>query len=226
MNDINGSAGYSMTDTWVCFGDSSVQLRTPGTPNGPIGGNIPPTADFTFAANLLQVTFTDQSTDPDGVIVSWNWDFGDGGTSTVQNPIHNYTANGTYNVTLTVTDNEGAVDSVTKPVTVSDGTEPEMFVYSIVQTITKKGKSYTSKAVVTIRDTNNNPVNAATVYITWSGVVSGSASGITGSGGTYTFTSGTSKSTGPFTITVTNVTHATLTYNPALNNETSDTAYY
>jgi PKD repeat protein len=37
-------------------------------------------------------------------IVSWGWDFGDGGTSTVQNPTHTYTANGTYTVSLTVSD--------------------------------------------------------------------------------------------------------------------------
>ena len=83
-----------------------------------------------------------------------------------------------------------------------------------------------STAVVTIWDTNNAPVANATVYITWSGVVSGSDSGVTGPDGTVTFISSKVKSTGPFTITVNNVTHATLTYNPALNNETSDTAYY
>ncbi len=37
-------------------------------------------------------------------IVSWNWNFGDGGTSTVQNPSHTYTSNGSYNVSLTVSD--------------------------------------------------------------------------------------------------------------------------
>ncbi|MFT7898778.1 PKD domain-containing protein [Tenacibaculum ascidiaceicola] len=46
------------------------------------------------------VFFTDQSTLPD----TWNWDFGDGGTSTAQNPIHSYTAAGDYTVNLTVKD--------------------------------------------------------------------------------------------------------------------------
>jgi len=57
-------------------------------------------------------------------------------------------------------------------------------------------------------------------------VVSGSDSGVTGADGTVTFVSNKVKSTGPFTITVNNVTHATLPYNPALNNETSDTANF
>ena len=48
----------------------------------------------------LRVNFTDQST---GDITSWSWDFGDGATSTEQNPSHTYTDAGTYTVSLTVT---------------------------------------------------------------------------------------------------------------------------
>jgi len=106
------------------------------------------------------------------------------------------------------------------------GEPVEMYVKDITQTITRRGRNYTSNAVVTIWDINNNPVSGATVYITWSGVVEGSASDTTGTGGTVTFTSSKVKSTGPFTITVDNVTHPFNTYNPALNVETSDTAYY
>jgi Zn-dependent metalloprotease len=187
-------------------------------------GNQPPTADFTYVTNDLTVDFTDTSTDSDGTIVSWDWNFGDGNTSTAQNPSHTYAAGGTYSVTLTVTDNDGATDSVTKDVTVT--AVIEIYVNDITQTITKKGKNYESTAVVTIWDTNNAPVANATVYITWSGVVSGSASGVTAADGTVTFKSKKVKSTGPFTITVDNVTHATYTYNLDLNVETSDTANY
>jgi hypothetical protein len=72
----------------------------------------------------------------------------------------------------------------------------------------------------------SNPVANATVYISWSGVLSGSFSGITGADGTVTFKSAKVKSTGPFIITVDNVTHATYNYNPALNVETSDSITY
>ncbi|NIM11614.1 MAG: PKD domain-containing protein, partial [Candidatus Aminicenantes bacterium] len=180
---------------------------------------------FTYTINCLTVNFTDTSTD-DGTIVSWLWDFGDGNTSTEQNPTHTYAADGTYTVTLTVTDDDSLTDSVSKIITVADCPQVEIYVYDITQTIKKQGKNYTSTAVVTIWDTNNNPVADATVYITWSGVVSGSDSGVTGADGTVKFKSSKVKSTGPFTITVDNVTHATLPYNPALNNETSDTANY
>ncbi|HLP60548.1 MAG TPA: PKD domain-containing protein, partial [Candidatus Deferrimicrobium sp.] len=189
------------------------------------GANLPPTADFTFTTNYLAVNFTNTSTDPDGTVVSWLWDFGDGATSTLQNPSHTYAAAGTYNVTLTVTDDDGATDPVTKPVTV---TAPgvEMYVFNIAQTIAKIGKKYQSTAVVTIKDTDNAVVPNATVYVTWSGVVTGSNSGVTNASGNVTFTSAQINRTGPFTITVTNVTHATLPYNSALNIETSDTASY
>jgi RHS repeat-associated protein len=50
----------------------------------------------------LSVTFTDQSTVLDGVIRSWTWDFGDGVTSTLQNPIHQYSRGSTYDVQLTI----------------------------------------------------------------------------------------------------------------------------
>ncbi len=82
--------------------------------------NVPPKADFTYSVDLLNVSFTDASSDKDGTISSRNWDFGDGNTSTNLNPSHTYSASGNYNVMLTVTDNDGASSSVTKTVSVSD----------------------------------------------------------------------------------------------------------
>jgi len=79
----------------------------------------PPTADFSFVAEGLAATFTDQSIDADGTIGSWAWDFGDGGTSTLQNPAHAFAAAGMYTVTETVRDGSNQEASVTSmPVTV------------------------------------------------------------------------------------------------------------
>ena len=64
------------------------------------------------------IVFTDQSSDPDGQITQWQWDFGDGTTSTDQNPIHAYDKAGDYTVTLTVTDNEGATAIASATITV------------------------------------------------------------------------------------------------------------
>lgn len=80
---------------------------------------IPPVAGFTWASNYTEVTFTDTSTD-DTNISSWYWSFGDGSTSTQQNPNHTYSGADTYNVTLTVTDEHGASDSFSDSVTVEE----------------------------------------------------------------------------------------------------------
>jgi PKD repeat protein len=233
FGDGNTSTAQHPSHTYATYGTYTVTLTVTDDDDatGSVSKDVtltaptPPTADFTFTTDCLTACFTDTSTD-DGTIVSWLWDFGDGNTSTQQNPCHTYAVAGTYTVTLTVTDNDSLTDSISKVVTVVDCPEDEMYVYDITQTPKIAGKNYESTAVVTIWDTNNNPVANATVYITWSGVVSGSASGATAADGTVSFKSDKVKSNGPFTITVDNVTHATLTYNPALNVETSDTATF
>jgi len=68
-----------------------------------------PTACFTAMHNSLEVTFdASSSQDPDGYIISYTWDFGDGNVTTAEDPVtnHTYAAGGIYNVTLTVTDND------------------------------------------------------------------------------------------------------------------------
>src|SRR5207253_3087412 len=65
--------------------------------------NQPPSAAFTSSCNGLACSFSDQSSDPDGSVASWQWTFGDGTTgSTAQNPSHTYSAGGSYTVSLTV----------------------------------------------------------------------------------------------------------------------------
>jgi PKD repeat protein len=217
-------AGYPTPCETFTYGeveDYTANVYTSGT-------NYPPAADFTYTTNCLTANFTDTSTDPNGAsdIVSWNWDFGDGNTSTEQNPSHTYAAEGTYTVSLTVTDSGGLSDTTGKNVTVTDCPTVEIFVNDITQTPIIKGRNYESSAVVTIWDTNNNPVADATVYITWSGVVGGTDSGVTAADGTVTFVSDKLKSNGPFIITVDNVTHAVHTYNSSLNVETTDSATF
>ena len=77
----------------------------------PAGGNTPPVAQANGPYSGTEgsaVQFSSSgSLDPDGSIVTYAWDFGDGSMSATANPSHTYVAAGTYNVSLTVTDDAG-----------------------------------------------------------------------------------------------------------------------
>ncbi|HEX9655501.1 MAG TPA: FG-GAP-like repeat-containing protein [Bacteroidota bacterium] len=87
-----------------------------GPPPPPL--NRPPDASFSFIANGLTVDFTDASSDPDGFIVTWSWDFDDGSGSTEQHPSHTFSQANTYIVRLTVTDDDGDSTTTGRIVTV------------------------------------------------------------------------------------------------------------
>ncbi len=80
-------------------------------------------ADFDYNRLCIngQVQFIDQSyfINP-GLITNWHWDFGDGTTSNLQNPLHNFLSENTYNVTLIVTDSSGCNDTVIQSVYVNN----------------------------------------------------------------------------------------------------------
>jgi hypothetical protein len=79
-----------------------------------------PAAQFdSFQDAPLQVSFADGSYDPDGSVVAWRWDFGDGTGATDPSPVHTYAAPGQYTVTLTVTDNSGQTGTQSQTVPVS-----------------------------------------------------------------------------------------------------------
>ena len=81
--------------------------------------NASPTPQFsgtpqTNCSAPLSVQFTDQSAAGSGSITLWEWDFGDGFLSSAQNPQHNYTNTGTYNVSLRITNSLGCFKTLTK----------------------------------------------------------------------------------------------------------------
>jgi subtilisin family serine protease len=91
----------------------------------PPTGNSFPVAAFTYSCNLLSCAFdASTSSDSDGTIVSYTWDFGDESTTTGVVSNHVYAANGTYTVALTVVDDESASSTSSSTVTVNDGVEP------------------------------------------------------------------------------------------------------
>lgn len=86
--------------------------------------NQPPIADFSFSPSEPTaqdaIQFIDMSSDSDGTIVSRDWDFGDGSSSTNQNPVHKYADDGAYTVSLTVTDDDGVTDTTSKAIVVAN----------------------------------------------------------------------------------------------------------
>ena len=106
----SGGCGAGLADA-----AATVQALDPGEPPP----NQAPTANFSFSCTNLSCSFSDASSDSDGSIASRSWSFGDGGTSSQANPSHTYASGGTYTVELTVTDDDGATNSTSQPVTVS-----------------------------------------------------------------------------------------------------------
>lgn len=78
--------------------------------------NIAPTASFDLSQNGGWVSFVSTSSDVDGEIVDQHWDFDDGSVANGANVFHEYTQNGEYSITLTVTDDDGLSESLVQNV--------------------------------------------------------------------------------------------------------------
>ena len=187
---------------------SNTMLFNPVLVPGSGGGstNTPPTANFTFRTSELTATFTDASTDSDGSVVSWSWNFGDGSTSFVQNPSHTYTAAGTYTVSLTVTDDDGATGSTQQSVTVSSSSGQTVSV-SLAGSSSTINKNFWR---ATVTATINPALAGAVVSGTWTGGTSASCT--TGSDGKCSVTLSVRTTSSSVTYTVNNVVLAGYTY--------------
>lgn len=119
---VGTSGNYSVTITPVTGSSCSVVLDTTVTV-----GVLPPIANGSNDGPVCigtAINFTDLSNPNGSPITAWDWDFGDGNTSTQQNPSHTYAAGGTYNVTLTVTNGALCQDVFNMTVTVNTISDP------------------------------------------------------------------------------------------------------
>ena len=236
FGDGNTETGINPTHTYAQNGTYIVTLTVTDN-RGDIDTNTTtatildtgPEADFiatpTSGQESLTVLFTDNSSTNDGII-EWKWDFDDDGDtdSEFENPVYEYAQNGTYNVTLTVSEADGDSNTITKIDYITVTTEaPEpstMHVKSIEMSINKRGVFTTASTLVTVVDAYGYWVENAMVTGQWSETTTYDDSGVTDASGQVLIYSNTVKkapSGTSFTFTVNNVEHINFDYNASAN---------
>ena len=213
-HEYTSGGTYTVSLTVTGPGGSDDEIKTDY-----ITVNVAPTADFAGSPRSgdkpLTVTFTDQSS---GNPTSWDWDFGDGGSSTLQNPSYEYTEAGFYAVTLTATNACGSdIESKTDYIEVKEPSQNAMHVHNIEVTRQSFWRYSRGIATVTIYDQGGSPVSSATVYGNFSGPLSQSTNGNTNSSGQVTFYSNWTRASGEWCFEVTDVVKTGWIYDSGAN---------
>jgi DNA/RNA endonuclease G (NUC1) len=143
VDAVEALSGYDLLALLPDDAENAVESNTQppiGAISGPAGSIAEgDAATFSAAASL----------DPNGTIASYEWDFGDGATGSGLSVTHTFTQDGTFQVRLTVTDNDGLVDTATFTLTVTnavpvigaiaDGTVDAGTVYTVAGTFADPG---------------------------------------------------------------------------------------
>ncbi len=230
FGDGSTSTAQHPSHTYPAAGTYTVSLTAmdgtcsdTSTQQGYVSVGAVPIADFsatpTAGTAPLQVAFTSLTS---GNPTTWAWNFGDGATSSAQQPVHTYATPGTYSVSLTVT-NACGTDSLTKSdyITVAEPTTPSgMYVASIVvvrENLAQGNKR--ARATVTVRDAGGALVAGANVTGNFTGPTTNTGlTAVTGSSGqAVLFSSSVKGGGGDWCFEVTSVTHATLSYDAGSN---------
>ncbi len=199
------------------------------------GGELPPpntvpTAVIDASALTgqapLEITFSAASSfDPDGQIVDWAWDFGDGSGSALMAPSHTYDTAGSYTVRLTVGDEYGA--TATTEVGVVVESPPVVAVSASVASIEMALVPWKRKTAVTasvcVLGSDGKPVVGATVTGVWSGGARGETSAVTDASGCAVLTSSGVRKAGPVMLSVVDVSSDSHEYDSSLNTVGSGT---
>ena len=178
---LGSATNAPVTTSW-----DNLSVTTPGSGEPP-PGNVAPVASFTVTPSGLDVSVNGSgSSDSDGSIAGYAWDFGDGGSATGATAGHTYAAAGTYTVTLTVTDDDGATGASSQSVTVS--APPPGNVAPVASfTVTPSGLD------VSVNGSGSSDSDGSIVGYAWDFGDGGSATGATAghtyaAAGTYTVT--------------------------------------
>ena len=213
FSDYGSLGQYTLTGTAVPIttgGQPPVAVATKSTP---LTGIVPLTVYFS----------SNGSYDPDGSIVRYDWDFGDGTTSTEPYPTHIYTKAGTFTPSLVVFDNTGLSSSTkltvnAQPVVVST---KSLRVADIKLTLYYSyWYGYYVKAQVTVKDQTGAVVPGASVAGDWTGLTTGKGYAMTNSSGVASMWSNYVYRRGTFTFAVTGVSLTGYNYEPAQNVKT------
>ena len=211
-----GSLGrYGLTGTWQAL----IQLPTAVINSDRTGGVFPVAVTFDGRPPL--------SSDPDGTIASYAWNFGDpasgvANTSTLGNPVHTYSAPGTYTASLIVTDNQGNVSAAANRVITVSGTALTNSVR--VASITGSWVRMTNvevAATATIQVVNQygQPLRSVAVYVAVTGSVSGKSAAKTDANGYVRIQMPKQRMANPstYTFTVTSLVYPSHPYNMLAN---------
>jgi PKD repeat protein len=107
LNPVIGSIYSCTLTTFSNQGNCTVTLSSQVVPTSVSGGFT-----MTQACTNIPIQFTDTSTVVNGTVSAWEWDFGDGQTSAVQDPVHTFTSSGDFDVQLITHTAEGCSDTV------------------------------------------------------------------------------------------------------------------
>jgi PKD repeat protein len=211
------STGYG---TYGSIGRYSFNLSAPqaaSLPSAAIGtsatsGTAPLTVSFSGSA----------SSDSSGTITAYEWNFGDGSAPLAgATASHTYTVAGSYSASLKVTNSDGMSDTRSVTITATSP-QPKLYADSIVMGLVSARNGSYAQAKVTVRDSAGNLVPGVTVAGTWSGIVSGARTALSGAAGVASTDSPASKKSGSFKYTITGMTASGYAYDASLNRMTSN----
>ena len=220
FGDGDGATGSAVSHRYTAAGAFTVTLIV--TDNGGATGrqqqtvtiaavaNTPPVASFTFACSDLTCTFNAAgSSDQDGTIASYAWNFGDGATGSGATPSRTmYAAAGSYTVALTVTDNSGATNTQARGVT---AVAPRMHVGDLDRASTSQQSKWTATVTITVHDMGHGPVAGTAISGSWNNGATGSCT-TNASGQCPVSRSGIAKNTNSASFTVTSIVRSPFTY--------------
>ena len=196
-------SGASIYHSYASPGTYTVQLTVidddgaSDTASSPVfiaaSSNQPPVASFTVSpsSGTTGTPFTfdaSASYDPDGSIVGYEWEYGDGSSGSGASSQHTYTSSDTYTIRLTVTDNGGASDTTTRSVTVQPTGLPDLVVQDMVHSPASPTIGQNVTFTITVR--NEGALSAGLFRVRLAGAASSTQTYITqlAAGSSQTFT--------------------------------------